>query len=357
MLLAARKKGGVMSHVALPVAGKGETGRLGVVYLKRLWSLWVTGRQAAPEDVADDWRATNVLFSGLRLGIEETLRAVIAERMDFDRFEQWILARNGGAVEPAVVARLNAALTGAPPPSEAQARIDAIDAMAPVLSEADLAHWHEHGYVVLRQAIDAEACRAGADAIWQAQGMSPDDPDGWNRRGEHQQCVFVQVFRHPVLDANRRSDRIHKAFAQLWGNADLWVSTDRVGFNPPVTPSCPFPGPGIHWDVSLARPIPLGIQGLIYLTDTATDQGAFALVPGMHRTIDCWLDSLPPGISPQHHAEASLTMTPIPGQAGDMVIWHHALAHGPTPNHARVPRLVQYIKLFPADFGFQPEWR
>jgi hypothetical protein len=341
---------------AFPIAGKMEVGALGVVYLKRLWSFWVSGRQWAPEDKVSHWRAMNVLFSGLGLGVEETLRHLGKTQPGFEAFEAWVLERNGGSIDPAVIARMNAALTGAAPPAEAVVHMQAIEQAPPVLSADDLAHWAEHGWVVLHDAISPQACQATAQAVWDAQGMSPDDPAGWNGVGPKQQCVFVQLFRHPVLDANRRSARIHKVFAQLWGTADLWVSTDRVGFNPPVTPQRPFPGPGIHWDVSLVQPIPLGIQGLIYLTDTAADQGAFALVPGMHRTIGPWLDAVPPGETPHTHAARTLEMTPIAGRAGDMILWHHALPHGPTPNTTDQPRLVHYMKMFPADFGYQPDW-
>lgn len=345
-----------MSHIPpSPIAPIAETGILGVVYLKRLWSLWISHRSSPPEDAVRDWRATNVLFSGLELGLEETLTHVARNRPGFAEFEEWILARNRGRMDPATVARLNAALTGAPPPAETRAQLEAIEAAPPVLSPEDMAHWHEHGWVVLHDAISPEACKATADAIWQAQNMRPDDPDGW-RWGPLQQCVFVQLFRHPALDANRRSARIHKAFAQLWGSADLWVTTDRVGFNAPERPDRPFPGPGIHWDVSLVQPIPLGIQGLIYLTDTTADQGAFALVPGMHHTIGDWVAALPPGANPNHHAADTLSMTPIAGRAGDLILWHHALPHGPTPNRSDKPRLVHYVKMFPADFGYQPDW-
>lgn len=345
-----------MSHIhASPIAPIDETGILGVVYLKRLWSLWSSHRPSPPEDYVRDWRAINVLFSGLELGIEETLTHVLGTTPDFTEFEEWILARNGGRIDPATVARLNAALIGAPPPAETRAWLDAIEAMPPVLSPEDMAHWHDHGWVVLHDAISSEACKATANAIWQVQDMRPDDPESW-QWGPLQQCVFVQLFRHPALDANRRSARIHKAFAQLWGCADLWVTTDRVGFNPPERPDRPFPGPGIHWDVSLVQPIPLGIQGLIYLTDTSADQGAFALVPGMHRTIGEWVAALPPGVNPNRHAAATLTMTPIAGRAGDLILWHHALPHGPTPNQSDKPRLVQYVKMFPADFGYLPDW-
>jgi hypothetical protein len=337
------------------VAAPGETGGLGVVHLKRFWSRQFS--RLPGDHPVGDWQATHVLCSGLQIGLEETCRYLGTVRPDFPAFEAWVRERNGGAVGPAVAERINAALTDRPPPAAAQAAIRVVEEMPPVLSPEDLAHWQEQGWVVLREAISPEACRATVEAIWQAQAMSPDDPAGWSRRGPAQQCVFVQLFRHPALDANRRSLRIHKAFAQLWGSADLWMTTDRVGFNPPVRPDCPFPGPGIHWDVSLALPIPFGVQGILYLTDTAADQGAFGLVPGMHRTIESWVKRLPPQVNPNEAARQHLTMTPISGKAGDLIIWHHALPHGPTPNTTDRPRFVHYMTMFPARFGYNPVWR
>lgn len=340
-----------------PVADLTEVGTLGVVHLKRLWSRFLSRERATTEAAACEWPATHVLLAGLELGLEETMRHLGSVRPTFAEFEAWVLARHGGALDPGVVARINAALTGQAPPPDARAAIADIEAMPPVLGPEDLAHWEEHGWVVLHDAIAPEACRATAQAIWDVLDMAPDDPAGWSHWRDVQQCVFIQLFRHPALDANRRSRRIHKAFAQLWDTADLWVSTDRVGFNPPETPQRPFPGPGIHWDVSLTRPIPFGTQGLIYLTDTAAEQGALAVVPGMHRTIDAWLDALPPGESPHDVAARTLEMTPIAGKAGDLIVWHQALPHGPTPNRADRPRLVHYIDMFPANFGYNPLWR
>lgn len=333
-----------------------EAGALGVVGLKRLWSRFLSRSAASGDDIVREWRAARVLCAGLEIGVEEFYRHLGSAGLGFADLEAWIAQRNGGSVAPAIVARINAALTGQPVPADTRALLNTIDAMDPVLDADALAHWDEHGWVILHDAISDDACRSTAQAVWDTLGKSPDDPAGWEAGTDQQQCVFTNLFRHPALDANRRSPRIHKALAQLWGTADLWVTTDRVGFNPPVTPRCGFPGPGIHWDVSLAQPVPLGIQGLVYLTDTAADQGAFALVPGMHRTLGAWLEALPAGASPREHAERHLTMTPIAGRAGDLILWHHALAHGPTPNRTDRPRLVHYITMFPADFGYQTTW-
>ena len=43
-------------------------------------------------------------------------------------------------------------------------------------------------------------------------------------------------------------------------------------------------------------------------------------------------------------------------RAGDLVIWHQALPHGPSPNRGTQPRLVQYINLAPAQVHCHDTW-
>ncbi|MBI1203103.1 MAG: phytanoyl-CoA dioxygenase [Rhodopseudomonas sp.] len=294
-----------------------------------------------------------LLIYAIGLGLEQAARYFNRDDPDLGDFETWIVATTGG-IAPDRVARLNAALTGAPPPEAAARQIAAIEAAPPVLSADDLAFWHEHGYVVLHDAVPRDSLAAAARAVWDYAGASPDDPGTWHRPNDH--GIMVQQFQHPAFEANRRSPRLHKAFAQLWGHADLWTTTDRVGFNPPVTPDAPYRGHALHWDVSLKTPIPFGTQGVLYLEDTAPEQGAFTAVPGFQRWGEDWLRSLPPGANPRDADLHALGATPIGGRAGDLIIWHHALPHGASPNTAGRPRLVQYINMFPAYPPEQAEW-
>ncbi|WP_220472638.1 hypothetical protein [Spirosoma foliorum] len=126
-----------------------------------------------------------------------------------------------------------------------------------------------------------------------------------------QQGIMVQLFQHPLLARNRSSIRIRKAYEQLRNRTDLWVSTDRVGFNPPETESWQFPGPNLHWDVSLTLPIPFGLQGLLYLSDTQPNQGAFTLVPGFQHRIADWITQLPPQANPRTQNLHAFGTTPI----------------------------------------------
>ncbi len=296
---------------------------------------------------------TQTVLSALGVGLEQTLQHVLREAPDFAAFEDWIV-RTAGMPDATTVARIQALVDGRPAPDAVVQLQAQVDAMEPVLNADDLAHWDEHGYVVLRQAVPAADSAAAAQAVWEAVRATPSDIESWYAHAPRN--VMVQMFQHPAFDVNRRSLRIHKAFAQLWGTADLWCSTDRCGFNPPERPGYPYGGQGMHWDVSLQQPIPLATQGILYLTDTPPEQGALTLVPGFHRRVADWLAQLPPGAEPRQQDLHALGATPIGAGAGDMVIWHQALPHGPSPNRGTQPRLVQYINLAPGHVPCHDGW-
>jgi hypothetical protein len=330
---------------------------LGAVHLKRLWCRTLATRQGKPAVEEEmDWLFDQILLSGLNLALEETMQYLYQTGPSFEEFERWILERNNGRVEPERVERINRAIQGLDPTPGQRAAIQEIENAQPVLTQEELKFWDEQGYVILREAVSREDSQAAADALWQRLGMSPNDPESWYqvRPGYG---IMVQFFHHPALRRIRESPRIHKAFAQIWGTADLWATTDRVSFNPPERPGWMFPGPRLHWDTSLELPIPFGVQGLVYLTDTAAEQGAFTCVPGFQRKIHEWLASLPHGADPRRQDLEKVGAIPIAASAGDLIIWHHALPHGSRPNRAQRPRLVQYLTMFPPMGEAKRNWR
>ncbi|WP_213948207.1 phytanoyl-CoA dioxygenase family protein [Luteibacter sp. dw_328] len=290
------------------------------------------------------------LLAGLRLNVLETLRYLNYEKPSYAQFEAWIRERNDGELTDASLDRLRRALAGERVGSEVGS-LDHVEG----LSKDDLAHWDEHGYVILRQAISAEAARNAEMAIYDHLGMNPDDSESWYRESLGH-SIWVPLLRHPALVANRSAPRIHKAHAQLWGREDLWVTIDQGGLNPPEREDWPFPGPHLHWDATLAEPHCLELQGILYLADVEEDQGAFSCVPGMHRTLKQWLSTVPAGVSAQQHAHRTLTMKPIAAKRGDMIIWHHLLPHGSSPNRAQRPRVAQYMSLRPTRFAYADKW-
>jgi len=320
---------------------------LGIEELRAYWACQCTPGSTAPlpQDVV------KTLLAGLGLNVLETLRYLHHERPSYAQFEAWIGERHGGELNEASISRLRRALAGESVGAEV-GHLDGVEG----LSADDLAHWHEHGYVILRNAISQQAAQSGEMAIYEFLGMDRDDPDSWYRTSLGH-SIWVPLLRHPALAANRRAPRIHKAHAQLWGRDDLWVTVDQVGFNPPERKEWQFPGPHLHWDATLAEPHCFGLQGILYLADVDEDQGAFSCVPGFHRTLKPWLESVPAGVTAQDHARRTLTMKPIAAKRGDMIIWHHLLPHGSSPNRARRPRLVQYMSLHPTRFAYTAEWK
>jgi hypothetical protein len=324
---------------------------IAVPQLRRLWSRTRGDEPEKPPFDPVEAAADKIAIYGLGLGLLETLRFLHGQGLDFNDFQDWILARNGGAIEPARIAWVNDRidrLAGKGAPDSATAPVE------PVLGADDLSFWDENGYVVLREAVPREAALAAQCAVWDFTGARPDDPDTWYRNGDGH-TIMVPLLHHPAFDANRRSLRIRAAYAQLLGTDDLVVTVDRGGFNPPERAGWRFPGPHLHWDTSLAVPIPLSIQGILYLAETPADQGAFCCVPGFHRRIDSWLGDLPPGTDPRREI-LTCPAVAVAGRAGDMVLWHDSLPHGASPNRGGYPRIVQYIAMFRADRVDRRPW-
>ena len=291
------------------------------------------------------------LLAGLRLNVLETLRYLHDQRPSFVQFQTWIRECNRNELKEASLDRLRRALAG----ERVNAEVGDLDHVEG-LSADDLAHWNEHGYVILRQAIDPEAAEASEKAIYDFLEMDRNDPETWYRPSLGH-SIWVPLLRHPALIANRLAPRIHKAHAQLWQRTDLWVTVDQVGFNPPERDNWPFPGPHLHWDATLAEPHCLELQGIVYLVDVAEDQGAFSCVPGFHRTLPQWLQDTPPGVNLHEYARQTLEMKPIAAKRGDMIIWHHLLPHGSSPNRAQRPRVVQYMSLRPTRYAYTETWK
>ncbi len=294
------------------------------------------------------------LMHGLGLGISEPLEYLFRHRPDFDEFERWIAKKLGGLPSPNLVNRLNEMVEShLESPHRDYPSRDEIE--NPVLSENDMAFWRKNGYVVVKNAVSIEDCREAEAAIFDHLGMDRGDPDTWYG-SDH--VFWVPIFHHPALVRNRSAPGIRKAFEQVWGTVDLWSTVDRSSLNRPQRGMVDISGPSrLHWDVSLALPMPFGVQGILYLGDTGAEQGAFRCVPGFHRSIGQWLDALEPGQDPREQDLESLGPIPVEGEAGDFVIWDHALPHGSGRNFAKYPRVVQYITMFPHDHGINQVWK
>lgn len=295
--------------------------------LEQLWRRYCDPAYRADAANGNLWRRQVQALYANNIAHPIALQYLLQERPGLDTFREWIATAN---TQYEVVDELS---------NEAESNHD--------LSAEQIAFWQRNGYLVLPSVITAEACAESCDAIWQFLGADPQTPSSWYQSQNLQQGLMAPLYNQPRLNTNRASKRIRAAYEQLYGHSAIYKSIDHVSFNPPETKSFSFRGSPLHWDVSLAQPIPERYQGLLYLTDCKGSEGAFHCVPGFQHQLADWLKGLNPGEDPRRVAEQTLQAQAVPGNAGDFVIWHQALPHCATANRGSTPRMVQYLTYIP----------
>lgn len=209
------------------------------------------------------------------------------------------------------------------------------------------------GYVVVPAVVPRENLEAVVADLWSHLGADPRNPATWYKPGIVQSTGMVEMYHYQSMWDNRQHPHIHQIFADLFGDEKLWVSLDRANFKPPVHTLHPeYDNKGfIHWDVDIVRypNLPFGVQGALALRDTDEDMGGFQCVPELYQELATWLARRPADQRASRTPDLSgFTITKVPLQAGDLVIWRNLLPHGNGYNHSGQPRLAQYIAMSPA---------
>ena len=226
-----------------------------------------------------------------------------------------------------------------------------------VFTKQQLEFWKENGYVIVRQAVPLENCHAAAAALWEFSQMSPDDPESWciameTDRVKHKEILYVNMCHHQALWNNRQYPRVHQAYAEIWGTEKLWVELQGGSISPPETPGFYEYSPlRLHWDIDLIKdPLKFNVNGLLYLTDTAENQGAWMCIPKFHHNIESWIKNIPENVSfkdsIQIYQDQAIS---VPGQTGDLILWDLRIPHAPGINTSDKPRVVQYMPMRPGN--------
>jgi hypothetical protein len=222
--------------------------------------------------------------------------------------------------------------------------------------------FRENGYVVIKNAVPRGNCDRVIEAIWLCLGKDPSNQEEWytppagmDTFWEAQSAGMVEMFHHPSMWDNRSHPRLYQAFAELWNNENLWVSIDRVNMKPPAREEHRHLDHAfIHWDMDTSNlpsplPHPMGVQGVLFLSDTEVDQGGFQCVPSIYRHLNEWIVSQPMDRNPRVPDITGHEIVKVTGEAGDLVIWDMLLPHGNGHNLSTKPRLAQYITMNPAN--------
>ena len=168
-----------------------------------------------------------------------------------------------------------------------------------LLTQAHRDHFDEYGYMVIEDAVPVDLCAAVVDAIFAFLEMDPDDPGSWYRAPHKPGAGMVEMYQHQAMWNVYQHPPIHRIYSQVYGTERIWVHPDRVNMKPPRHPDHPeWDHKGMyHWDADTSKlPVSFGTQGVLFLTDTADDQGSFVCWPGAHKSLidpeDPWVRAL-----------------------------------------------------------------
>jgi hypothetical protein len=209
----------------------------------------------------------------------------------------------------------------------------------------DLAQLRNVGYTIVPGVVGPELIEPLLALAQEASGVVLDDPSTWDPDA----AELLEPLGHPAQWALRQHPPLYEVFAAVYGRRELAVSQDRLGVKVPGRR-----GMRIHHDVEPHDP-PATFGGLVYLTDTPPERGAFRCVPGIVWEWDAWLARNPEAtvavVDPGEHEVVA-----VPGRAGDLVVWDVRLPHANGENLSQAPRVVQYVTMFPhGSWGDTPE--
>lgn len=226
-----------------------------------------------------------------------------------------------------------------------------------VLSQEDWTHWTTWGHVIVRGAVPRAMVERLGDVLWEFSEMDRHDPATWGRPQlrDHQMrelnnSGMVEIYNDQALWDTRQHQRVYDAFVDIWDREDLWVTIDRANLNTPNRGPRQFTG-FIHWDADTSRvPLPIGVQGVLALSDTDDETGGFQCVPELFRTLEAWIPGQPTDRNPFAPDTTGFEILNVPMRAGDLLIFNSLLAHGIRPNTSqdRV-RMAQYVSMHPAE--------
>jgi len=245
----------------------------------------------------------------------------------------------------------------------------------------------EYGLCIV-QLLSPEECKQSIEAMQQeVRSTAPKakcpvdfsdsrtwDDKNWPSKSRH---LLQDVAMHAQAFQNRTREDLYELFSYLFdGERKLWTSIDRWGVlrgtKDIVMPDGSIKRDIAKWRHNLELHVDVNpwtyypeleegkakmYQGVLALVDCDLKQGSFLAVPGSHKYMKVFSDKVTPpkdwrpGTSlriPKHDITHKFPQK-IPLRAGEFVIFDGGLVHANYPNNASELRLVQFIRLMPAD--------
>ena len=217
-----------------------------------------------------------------------------------------------------------------------------------MLTESQKNQFFEEGYLVVPNVVPDDLCDRVIKAMLDYVSVDLNDESTWYYRNADGHGI-IPLHHHQALWDLRQCPGIHGAHADLYGTDNLWVSNDRVSFKPPASEeSLNWSRERVHWDADPWTLKQLMTQGLVYLTDTAENQGAFTCVPSIYKNLRQYLPEHASDEDRRYPRVTEEDLIHVGGRKGSLVIFHRLMPHTSDLNRSDKPRFVQYVTMVPA---------
>ncbi|WP_432493398.1 phytanoyl-CoA dioxygenase family protein [Kineococcus auxinigenes] len=219
------------------------------------------------------------------------------------------------------------------------------------LSDAQVEHFLEKGYVVLERCFDAEQAAPIVDEAWQRLGVDRDDPTTWDRPRVH-------LSSRAHVDAERFAPTAFHAACQLLGGRERvqtpWEWGDGIIANLGVGADRPFEPPsarvgGWHKDGDFFRHFldspEQGLLTIVLWTDVLSRGGGTFVATDSVGVVARFLAERPEGVLPDALQQTRLVehcrrFEELTGEQGDVVLMHPFMLHATSQNVLRAQRLI-----------------
>jgi ectoine hydroxylase-related dioxygenase (phytanoyl-CoA dioxygenase family) len=244
-------------------------------------------------------------------------------------------------------------------------------AMPRVLSDEDVAFYHEQGYVLVKGALSREEAERYR---WIILDMVPRDltiPAHWHANAGRIKPMREdgkQSFETPDLLPLLFNDRLYAAAVQLLGDhrmrafdASLGItfrndsSRDNILSQTPHL-DCSVPGDAPF----LFTPEEVQVGGCYYFTDVLPTGGGIHVMPGGHKWVEEMVRAHGGGLSGRQlhnnwkRLEGVKTVE-VTGEAGDFALLHHLMPHAASHNRLPTTRVAQFTRFTRADHPHYPQ--
>lgn len=218
-----------------------------------------------------------------------------------------------------------------------------------MLSDSQISAFHDDGYLMVPDLMPAALCEKVIAAILEYSDIDLDDDETWYQPGFEGHGI-VPLHHHQALWDLRQHPAIHAVFSDLYGTEKLWVSNDRVSYKPPAGDyTAGWQRARVHWDCDPWTFTGLSMQGLVYLTDTEENQGAFTCAPGVYRNLESYLERHGDDEHRRYPRLPESELVPVPGPRGSLVVFNRLMPHTSGINQSDGHRFVQYVTMMEVD--------